>query len=129
MHDFKPLSDHCATSCTLLTSFFDNTNTQQAYLEPLPGKFLWDSEASNRYSTLIQNIKSKTKLQQFLSRKYSNCNEAVNNLNTILQETAMASAKFIKRRIKNKQIDQKENPGFQSHVMTYIKLLSTMHFL
>ena len=129
VHDFTPLSDHCATSCTLLTSFFDNTNTQQAYLEPLPGKFVWDSEAINRYSTLIQNNKSKTKLQQFLSRKYSNCNEAVNDLNTILQETAMASAKFIKGRIKKQTNKPKRKPWFSESCDDLYKTVKHYAFL
>ncbi|VDI29000.1 Hypothetical predicted protein [Mytilus galloprovincialis] len=132
VHDFTTLSDHCAISCSLLTSFYDNTKTQQAYLKPLPGKFLWDSEAINRYSTLIQDKNTSTKLRKFLSTKYLNCNEAVNDLNTILQETALASAKFIKGRLKKQTNKPKRKPWFSGScddLSAYIKLLSTMPFL
>ncbi|CAG2189584.1 unnamed protein product [Mytilus edulis] len=129
VHDFTTLSDHCAISCSLLTSFYDNTKTQQAYLKPLPGKFLWDSEAINRYSTLIQDKNTSTKLRKFLSTKYLNCNEAVNDLNTILQETALASAKFIKGRLKKQTNKPKRKPWFSGSCDDLYKTVKHYAFL
>ncbi|CAG2247316.1 unnamed protein product [Mytilus edulis] len=130
VHDFTTLSDHCAISCSLLTSFYDNTKTQQAYLKPLSGKFLWDSEAINPYSTLIQDKNTSTKLRKFLSTKYLNCNEAVNDLNTILQETtALASAKFIKGRLKKQTNKPKRKPWFSGSCDDLYKTVKHYAFL
>lgn len=98
VHELTPLSDHCPISCTLLTCF-KNTEKyiHKPKLDPLPGKFIWNEEAINNYTTNIQSQSVKQKLNDFLIKDYKDCDEAVNTFNTILYDTAKSSAKFIRR--------------------------------
>ena len=106
VHDFTPISDHCPISCSLLTCF-RNTDTinNKTKLDPLPGKFIWNEESLNNYSTNIQSPAIKQKLQDFLANDHNDCEIVVNQFNTILFETAQLSAKFIK----NKPFKKKGN--------------------
>ena len=57
VHDFTPISDHCPISCSLLTHFYDHRTNDNTKLDPLPGKFIWDEEAINRYTTnILENL-------------------------------------------------------------------------
>ena len=101
VHDFTPISDHCPISCSLFTCFKSSCiNNCKSKLDPLPGKFIWNEEAINNYTKNIQSPKVKQKINDFMISEQRDCETATTQLNTILYDTALSSAKFIKSRSK-----------------------------
>jgi hypothetical protein len=132
VNGFTPISDHCPISCSLLTHFYDHRTDHNTKLDPLPGKFIWDEEAINRYTTNIQSLNVKQKFQVFMSEDHSDCESAVSNFNSIKYDTALMSTKFIKRRTVKRQITSKKKPWFSEScqelyktVNRYCSLLNT----
>lgn len=97
VNNLTELSDHSLIYCSLFTCFYDIKHKDQ--LDPLPGKFIWNKEAIENYKANLLSEKIKHKLQDFLINKNDNCELAVETFNSILQETATMSAKFVKSKI------------------------------
>ena len=93
VHNFTSLSNHCALSCTLFSCF--GQCVEQCPLDPLPGKFLWTSEAIEKYSQYINSPQCHRELDQFMNTDFTDSEKAVTAFNTILIENAKKSAKFI----------------------------------
>ena len=71
-------------------------HTTQTQLDPLPGKFVWNTESLNIYTEKIQSQDTRHKLHLFLNQELDNCNKAVHAFSSLLCETASVSTKFIK---------------------------------
>ena len=96
VHNFTSLSNHCIISCSLLLGF-NTQNNSKCQLDPLPNKFIWNQEAINSYIQNSNSSESRNKFDTFLNSTFTDPNDAVNSLNSILQENAAKSAKLIKR--------------------------------
>ena len=126
--DITTVSDHCLVNCTLLACFYSKTPKND--LNPLPGKFIWNSQSIENYKSNLQSATVKNKLQSFLLDKDENCDSAVETLNSILHETAIKSAKFIKikppsnrKKAKKKEWFSDSCHDLRNTVKSYISLV------
>ena len=110
--DLTDLSDHCLLNCCLLTCFYNVPNNHRNNLDTLPGKFLWNTEAIENYKANLLSDPIKCKLQKFLTHNYSDSDLAVDNINSILHETASMSAKFVKGKSPSKKNKKKKKEWF-----------------
>ena len=90
VNNLTPISDHCPISCSLLACVDDKTNKNKEKLECLPGKFFWNEEAITRYKNNMQSVEVKQKLQNFINHDYKDCSTAVEQLTSVLHDTALA---------------------------------------
>ena len=67
-------------------------------LDPLPGKFIWTDQAVELFKSNIQSESIKAKIDHFVQKDFNNVNNMVDEVNSILVETAQMSAKFVKRK-------------------------------
>lgn len=109
VHDLAPISDHCPISCSVLTCFRSTVTNSTGKLDPLPGKFIWNVESIRNYSENIQSRAIKQKLNDFHLNDHNDSEKAVDQLNTILFESAKLSAKFIPTRSFKKKSNKKRN--------------------
>ena len=131
VNDFTPFSNHCPITCTLNTSFNCNLYSNDIRLDPLPGKFIWNTEALNLYSSKILSNKYKEKINNYLEKDPPDCEEAVNSFNSILTECASESTKFVKQALNSKKKSKPNKPWFsqscrelRNTVLKYCKLIS-----
>ena len=94
VNNLTPISDHCPISCSLLACFDNKTNKNKEKLDPLPGKFIWNEEAITRYKNNM-SVEVKQKLQNFINHDYKDCSTAVEKLNSVLHDTALASVNLL----------------------------------
>ena len=60
----------------------------------------------------MQSVEVKQKLQNFINHDYKDCSTAVEKLTSVLQDTALASAKFVKSLVPKRLNRSKKKPWF-----------------
>ena len=135
VHALTSLSDHCNISCSIMCSGIKVNHTTQTHLDPLPGKFVWNTESLYTYTEKIQSQDSRHKLHLFLNQEFDNCNKAVHAFSSLLCETASASTKFIKGHVQQRKPRAKRKPWFSDSckdlhkvVKKYAKLVKMFPF-
>ena len=118
-----------------MTSFFTTAFPDQAKIYPHIGKFLWNTESVNLYATNIKSSDTSHKLTNFLHTEFKTSDEAVTQFNSLLQEAAKTSAKFVKGKIKCKYKKPSRKPYFtesckdlRSTVKHYASLINKFPF-
>ena len=89
-------------------------HTTQTHLDPLPGKFVWNTESLDTCTCTekIQSQGPRHKLHLFLKQEFDNCNKAVHAFSFLLCETASESKKIIKGHAQQRKPRAKKKPWF-----------------
>ena len=103
VQDFTALSNHCPIVCGLISKCNTECTTSYSKLAPLPGKFIWTDQAIELFKSNIQSETIKNKVSNFMKNNFDNVNNMVEEVNSILVETANMSAKFVKNSKKQVQ--------------------------
>ena len=74
---------------------FKNCNSQK--LDPLPGKFLLTDDAITLYTENIQSQIFENKIIDFITTDFRDSNLIIDSFNSVLQDCAKQSAKFISK--------------------------------
>ena len=134
-HALTSLSDHCAINCSIMCFGIKVNHTTQTHLDPLRGKFVWNTESLDTYTEKIQSQDIRHKLHLFLNQEFDNCNKAVHAFSSLLCETASASTKFIKGHAQQRIPKAKKKPWFSDSckdlhkvVKKYAKLVKMFPF-
>lgn len=105
VHEISALSNHCLLSYSIQSNYFISKMTTK--LDSLPVKFIWTDNSKVSFQTNITNKESKNKLQNYLTKKFINTEEAVTDIQNIIISAAEKSLKLIKYSKKPKSIKQK----------------------
>jgi hypothetical protein len=94
------LSDHCKISFALNNFEVDHRkdNTNKIKLENMEGTFKWDNTSIFLYQQALSCPDIKSKISQFTTTAHPSVDEALNDLNHIIQETAQRSLR--KRKVR-----------------------------
>jgi hypothetical protein len=66
----------------------------------------------------MQSVEVKQKLQNFINHDYKDCSTAVEKLTSVLHDTALASAKFVKSLVLKRLNRSKKNLVMTSKILS-----------
>ncbi|CAC5395572.1 unnamed protein product [Mytilus coruscus] len=97
VHDFTSLSNHRPISCAMFANF-SSVPCDLHKLDSLPGKFLWTDEAIASYTENMQSQMFKDKFANFIAKSFNDSDSITESFNSILEDCAKQSAKFINKK-------------------------------
>lgn len=81
------MSNYCPFVCGLISKCNTECTSTSSKLSPLPGKFIWTDQVIILFKSNIQSETIKSKIT-FHEKKFDNVNNMVDEVNSILIETA-----------------------------------------